>query len=81
MRPAVRYILAIATVLAAMGVPALIALYLVGQSESRWCATLELLTASPVPSPAHPAANPSRAGEYNFYTDLVTLRNQYGCPR
>ena len=79
MRPALRYVLAIAVVLAAIAIPVGISFYLVIQSQHRWCDTLTLLTSKPVASPANPAANPSRVGQYDFYIDLVRLRGQYGC--
>ncbi|MGH3205927.1 MAG: hypothetical protein ACRDP5_28330 [Streptosporangiaceae bacterium] len=46
-------------------------------SQHRWCATLELLTAKPVPSPADPAANPSRLEAYVLYTDFRSLRQEF----
>jgi hypothetical protein len=48
-------------------------------SNHRWCDTLTLLTARPVPKPASPAANPSRQQSYVLYTDFVRLRHQLGC--
>ena len=74
-----KYVLAVAAVLIAISVPVGIAFGLVVQSEHRWCATLDLLTARPVPSPAHPAANPSRLGQYQLYLDFARLRGQFGC--
>ena len=47
--------------------------------NQRWCATLQLLTAHPVPKPDDPAANPSRENAYVFYVNLLQLRNEFGC--
>ena len=54
-------------------------LTLVNQSNHRWCDTLVLLTARPVPKPADPAANPSREQSYVLYSDFVRLRRNLGC--
>lgn len=56
-----------------------VAAWEVTRNDQRWCDTLSLLTSTPVPRPADPAANPSRQQTYLFYTDLATLRNQFGC--
>ena len=79
MRPALRYVLAVAVVLAAIAIPVGISYYLSIRLERSWCATLNLLTSHPVPSPANPSANPSRVQTYEFYIDLVRQRDQYGC--
>jgi cyanate lyase len=43
------------------------------------CTALELLTATPVPKPADPAANPSRETTYKFYEALVYWENSDHC--
>ncbi len=48
-------------------------------SDLRWCAVIRLITASPVPKPPRPAANPSREGQYELYEDFLTLKRQFGC--
>ena len=48
-------------------------------SNRQWCDTLTLLTSKPVPRPADPGANPSRAQAYTLYADFVTLRRNFGC--
>lgn len=48
-------------------------------SNQKWCATLDLLTARPVPRPADPAANPSREQTYVLYADFTDLRHHLGC--
>jgi hypothetical protein len=53
--------------------------YQVQLSNHRWCTTLSLLTAHPVPSPTDPAANPSRLDDYRLYRDFVDLKGQLGC--
>lgn len=51
----------------------------IAASNHRWCATLTLLTARPVPKPANPRANPSRENSYIFYADILDLRHRFGC--
>jgi hypothetical protein len=51
----------------------------VNAQNAKWCTTLNLLTAHPVPKPAHPSANPSREQAYVFYTDFRELRRSLGC--
>jgi hypothetical protein len=48
-------------------------------SNAQWCDTLNLLTENPVPKPKDPSANPSREGQYLFYSNLVNLKNRFGC--
>jgi hypothetical protein len=43
------------------------------------CTALELLTATPVPYPANPKANPSRVTTYNFYEALLYWERADGC--
>lgn len=47
--------------------------------ELHACEALQLLTRTPVPYPADPAANPSRVTTYNFYEALLYWRNADGC--
>jgi hypothetical protein len=51
----------------------------VRSSNAKWCDTIALLTSRPVPRPADPRANPSRAQAYVLYSDFVTLRHRLGC--
>jgi hypothetical protein len=51
----------------------------IDRSNSQWCDTLGLLTKTKVPKPANPKANPSREGQYLFYTNLVQLKDEFGC--
>ena len=51
----------------------------VSTDDRKWCATMTLLTARPVPKPPDPAANPSRAQTYRFYETFVTLKRSLGC--
>lgn len=44
-----------------------------------FCAVIEAATASPVPRPADPAANPSRESNYEFYIKFVQLGMRLGC--
>ena len=43
------------------------------------CQALRDLTATPVPYPANPAANPSRVANYNFYIALLSWERADGC--
>lgn len=51
----------------------------IAHSNAQWCDTLNLLTSKPVPKPSDPAKNPSRQGQYLFYTNLVHLKDRFGC--
>ena len=51
----------------------------VSSDDRKWCATMTLLTAHPVPKPADPASNPSRAQTWRFYETFVTLKRSLGC--
>lgn len=53
--------------------------YQVNAQAHQWCATLDLLTSHPVPRPASPKANPSRAQAYILYSDFRDLRHRLGC--
>lgn len=48
-------------------------------SNRQWCTVLDLLTRNPVPKPADPAQNPSRAASWELYEDFVHLSGQFGC--
>jgi hypothetical protein len=50
-----------------------------GQSQRNWCSALQVLTATPVPYPAAPAANPSRVQAYRLYEDFTLIERQFGC--
>lgn len=79
-----RYAVAAALVLVLLVLAVAASLWLssaaIGASERKWCGTLALLTARPVPRPADPAANPARQENYLFWLDLVRLKRDYGCP-
>ena len=51
----------------------------ISQSQHQWCSTLTLLTAHRVTQPTDPEANPSRENAYIFYTNLLDLRERFGC--
>lgn len=51
----------------------------IAANDQRWCATMDLLTATPQKPPANPAANPSRAAGYQLYLDFMDLRRQFHC--
>jgi hypothetical protein len=51
----------------------------ISHSNAQWCDTLSLLTSRPVPKPADPASNPSRAGQYQLYEDFVHIKAKFGC--
>lgn len=51
----------------------------VQQYAQHGCQALELLTATPVPKPADPAANPSRETTYEFYEALLYWEHADGC--
>lgn len=47
--------------------------------QQQWCAALQILTATPVPKPADPKANPSRVQAYRLYEDFVVIEREFGC--
>lgn len=49
--------------------------------EQHACKALELLTATPVPEPANPTANPSRETDFKFYEALVYWQNADACKK
>lgn len=55
------------------------AVYQVDVSQHHWCDALTTLTQNPVPKPADPAANPSRAEAYLLYTEFIDLKGEFGC--
>lgn len=83
MRQAWRTSLALAVVLVVVvggvAVAVLVSLSAVRSSDHRWCTTLTLLTAEPVPRPASPTADPSRQRAYVFYIHLKDLEREFGC--
>lgn len=54
-------------------------LWQVSSSQHKWCDTISLLTAVPVPSPTDPANNPSREESYRLYQDFSSLKGRLGC--
>lgn len=54
-----------------------LALYALSQSQSVWCASLEILTKHPVkkPIPGHQA----QVDNYDFYLSLVRIEHTYNC--
>ena len=51
----------------------------IAANDAKWCAAMVLLTSHPVPKPANPGANPSRAQNYQYYVTFRTLRRRLGC--
>lgn len=51
----------------------------VRNSQQVLCGIVDLVTASPVPQPADPRANPSRETSYRFYQAFVTVGREYRC--
>ena len=51
----------------------------VNSSQAKWCTTMDLLTAHPVPKPADPKSNPSREQIYQYYVTFRELRRNLGC--
>lgn len=51
----------------------------VSESQRYWCDALILITSTPVPAPANPAAHQAQMTEYRLYLDFVTLRKVFGC--
>ena len=64
---------------ALVGLNLLYTAYAVSSDDHKWCAAMTLLTAHPVPKPADPKANPSRAQTYQFYVTFVQLKRNLGC--
>lgn len=50
-------------------------------SDHRWCATIDLLTRTPVPRPPNAGATPGREATYLLYVDFVQLRTEFHCTR
>lgn len=48
-------------------------------SDHRWCATIDLLTKTPIPKPANGTATPGREATYLLYIDFVQLRTEFRC--
>ncbi len=76
-RHAVVFLFALTLVLS--GVNLVFTAHAVNTSDRKWCTTVGLLTATPVPRPADPAANPSREASYRLYADFVQLKKDLGC--
>lgn len=51
----------------------------VSDSDHKWCAIITAITSKPVPKPADPKANPSRATSYEWYLRFVQLGRDLGC--
>jgi hypothetical protein len=51
----------------------------IAYSDSQWCGALTILTSTPVPKPADPAANPSREVNYKLYTAFTGVENKFRC--
>lgn len=65
--------------LAAAGIPIGYATWYVESYARHSCQALEILTATPVPRPADPAADPSREQTWRFYQGLVYWEHADGC--
>lgn len=87
MKPATRLALGVAAMLAVLLAAAAVSVVIsistaqrdIGASQQRWCDTLRLITAAPVPAPASPDANPVRENQYRLYRDFARLRSEFGC--
>lgn len=51
----------------------------VKSTEREFCAVVTATTATPVPKPANPAANPSRQNQWEWYERFVSLGRSLGC--
>ena len=51
----------------------------VSDSNHKFCGVVSAITARPVPKPADPRANPSRATSYEWYLRFVRLDRDLGC--
>jgi hypothetical protein len=51
----------------------------VRNSNHAWCGVVTAITSKPVPRPASPASNPSRATSYEWYLRFVQLGHDLGC--
>jgi hypothetical protein len=51
----------------------------ISKSNHAWCGVVTAITSKPVPRPASPAANPSRATSYEWYLRFVRLGHDLGC--
>lgn len=75
-----RSALALVLVLAALtGLNLLYTAHAVSDSNHQWCSVVTAITARPVPKPANPKVNPSRAVNYEWYLRFVTLKRGLGC--
>ena len=63
----------------AIGLPVGVAILYTNSQVQHECNALELLTATPVPKPSNPAANPSRETTYKFYVALLYWEKSDGC--
>ena len=71
---------ALALLIAALaGANLLYTAHAVDGSNHKWCSVIDAITARPVPKPADPAANPSRATSYEWYLRFVRLGHDLGC--
>ena len=51
----------------------------VSDSGRKFCGVVTAITSRPVPKPASPAANPSRATSYEWYVRFARLGRDLGC--
>ena len=51
----------------------------VSESNHKFCGVVTAITSRPVPRPADPKANPSRATSYEWYLRFVRLGRDLGC--
>ena len=51
----------------------------VRNSNHAWCGVVTAITSKPVPKPADPASNPSRATSYEWYLRFMRLGHDLGC--
>lgn len=76
-RPRVRWRGLLPVVL--FGLSILFTVHYVTAADHRFCQVVRSVTATPVPRPADPAANPSRLNQYEWYERFVSLGRSLGC--
>ena len=57
----------------------MVSLNAISDSNHKWCQIVDTITATPIPKPANPDANPSRERSWEFYIQFVELKRSLGC--
>lgn len=65
--------------LALAGASILFTVHYVGANDRKFCDVVTGFTAVPVAKPSDPAANPSRADDYEWYERFAALGRSLGC--